>query len=162
MRVSRNLSTKQFNYLYWWSTRSRYHNIIHRLSFSQYIFELSPNALSWYAISRLREKLRIAGPKPIFLVDSYPVGFESDLPPAPAWLSKLCAKRKLTRQEIAWLQGIRLVPPPLAHWGKWPRITHPAKTSRPRLERLSNRKTRSRPCRKERGALRRGKLPKRA
>ena len=135
VRVSRTISKKQFNYLYWWSTRSRYHNIIHRFSLSMYTFRLPPTALAYYAIARLREKLVTSGPRPIPLLDIYPVGSEGELPPAPRSLSKLFAKRKLTRQEVAWLEGIRLVPT-FVQWGKWPRIPNCKKSKRKRLLKL--------------------------
>jgi hypothetical protein len=98
--VNFSITRRQYNYLVWWYSRSRYRCMITKCS--KRIFELRPNALSFYAIARLDEGLKKDGPLDTYL-DYYPVGFKSDISPLPGRVTRLFRRRKLGKRQYAFL-----------------------------------------------------------
>ena len=113
-----SITRRQYNYLVWWYSRSRYRCMISKRS--KRIFELRPNALSFYAIARLDEALKKDGDLNTYL-DYYLVGSESDIPPLPEKARRLFRRRKLGKRQYAFLSEIKLAPT-LGPWGEWPEL----------------------------------------
>jgi len=116
--VNAGITRRQYNYLVWWYSRSRYRRMISKRS--KRIFELRPNALSFYAIARLDEGLKKDGDLNTYL-DYYPVGFKSDIPPLPEKVRRLFRRRKLRKRQYDFLSEMKLGPM-LGPWGEWPEL----------------------------------------
>jgi hypothetical protein len=139
VRVNFAITQRQYNYLVWWYSRSRYRRRITKLS--RRIFELRPNALSFYAIARLDEGLKRApldrlGRLTTYLT-WYPVGSDTDIPPLPRMVTRLFSRRKLGKRQYAFLRDMKLLPNP-GPWGEWPKL--PRKKRRMRSARVHARR----------------------
>jgi hypothetical protein len=101
VKVAFGLSEKQEKYLTFWSRKSKHGPAVIR-KLGPRVFELPPDALSLYLLSRLRQNIGDA------FIQAYPVGFSSDIPHVPKPVTVLFTKKRLRRREVAQLSNLSL------------------------------------------------------